>query len=275
MEPKCKVCSNKTSLLFEAHVLNTYHVKYYKCVECLFIQTEDPYWLVDAYVAPISVLDVGLLDRNIYLSGVIARLLINCFDRQGPYLDYGGGYGTFVRLMRDKGFNFFLFDKYSENLFAKYFTLNDSGFNEFIALTAFEVFEHLSEPMNEITAMLKYSDAIIFSTELQPKDDICKVDDWWYFVPEGGQHVSLYHLKSLHKIRDQLGCFLYTNGTNLHILTKRKLEIDPFLGKEKVNIFLRYFMKIISLFVRNKSVKSQYRSLLQEDFEYSKSKLAK
>src|SRR5476651_2675365 len=120
-----KITGGNATFLFEAKVLNKYTVKYYRCDETGFIQTEEPYWLDEAYSSAITKLDIGLPYRNINLSNSITELLVKNFDYKGIFLDYAGGYGLFTRLMRDKGFNFYNTDKYCANLFAEYFDLTD------------------------------------------------------------------------------------------------------------------------------------------------------
>lgn len=268
---KCKICGEDSNFLFESIILSKYSVKYFKCNCCDFIQTEEPYWLSEAYTSPIALIDVGLLYRNITLSEKTATLLDRIDPKNGIYLDYGGGYGTLVRLMRDKGYNFYLYDLYSENLFAKYFELTDSlTKSRFTALTAFEVFEHLVHPINEIEEMFKLSDIIIFSTELQPSTNINKIEDWWYFVPQAGQHVSLYSMNSLLKIKKYFNCYLYSNNENIHVLSRKELA-NPFHSRNDDPISLKN--KIINKFFRKsqrQSETSSRESLLMADFEYYK-----
>jgi len=80
-----------------------------------------PYWLDEAYGDAISVLDTGLIQRNLHIAERLAPLLYFLFDHKAPYLDVAGGYGMLVRLMRDIGFDFYWSDKYCRNLFAECF----------------------------------------------------------------------------------------------------------------------------------------------------------
>ncbi len=274
MDSKCKICNQNATFLFETHILKKYLVKYFKCQNCDFIQTEEPYWLNEAYNSPIALIDVGLLHRNFVLSEK-SSAIFDKFNENGKYLDYGGGYGVYVRLMRDKGYDFYLSDKYCKNLFAKFFELSDAGIeNGFTCLTAFEVFEHLPSPIEEIEIMFKFSDILLFSTELQPEGKIASVDDWWYFVPEAGQHVALFSLNSLEQLRLHFNCYLYTNKTNLHILSKMPLVEGPFESVIKRSLTLSE--KIFNKFFRTSHFikKDDKRSLLQQDFEFYKAKLS-
>lgn len=216
----CKICGNINILLGEAKVLEKYDVKYYSCESCGFIQTESPYWLEEAYVSAIARSDIGLIGRNIKLSSSCASLIPFFFDSKLPFLDYGGGNGMFVRMMRDRGFEFYWHDIYSSNQFAK-------GFEAFCGekyslVTAFEVFEHLLNPLEIIEDMFRYSDTIIFSTRLLPYWKI-KPEDWWYFTLDTGQHVSLYSRESLELIARKFKVQFSSNGISLHVLSPRKI----------------------------------------------------
>lgn len=270
----CKICVGKSNFLFEANVLQKHLVKYYKCRSCGFIQTEKPYWLSEAYISPIASLDVGLLQRNISLSKQMSKILDTIGNKNSVYIDYGGGYGIFVRLMRDDGFNFYLSDLYAQNLFAKHFELENAELKKgFTALTAFEVFEHLVDPLEEIEKMFSLSETIIFSTELQPRDNLNDIKDWWYFVPEGGQHVSFYSLNSLIQLKTIFKCHLYSNGSNLHILSKVSFS-DPFipLVSPKSSIISKIKNKIFKNYTQIET-KVNRESLLMKDFDFYKSKL--
>jgi len=50
----CNICKNNTSIFSRVKILNKYDVKYFYCDYCGFIQTEEPYWLEEAYKEPIK-----------------------------------------------------------------------------------------------------------------------------------------------------------------------------------------------------------------------------
>jgi len=114
----CKICSSNSELFSRAEILYKYSIQYFKCPDCGFIQTEESYWLEEAYSEVINRSDIGLLARNLDLSKTTKAILLFLFDKKKLFLDYGAGYGVFVRLMRDFGFDFYWMDKYSDNLFA-------------------------------------------------------------------------------------------------------------------------------------------------------------
>lgn len=270
----CKICNKSSVIIFKKKILNKYDAEYFKCENCGFIQVKNPHWLNEAYESAISSLDTGLVSRNLQFSFFTEQLIIKHFNQHNNFIDYGGGYGLFVRLMRDKGFDYYRQDNYCQNLFAESFDIQnlDNNNQKFELLTAFELFEHLEEPISEIEKMLKFSDSILFSTELQPQNT-ADLENWWYFVPESGQHIAFYTKKSLDFIAKKFRLNLYTNNKSLHILTKKKFNVSPF---EKENIMTRIFRKILNtLLIYLDKSKKETKGLTQKDHEMIKKLITK
>ena len=150
-----------------------------------------------------------------------SNIIFNIFNHEAKFLDYGGGYGLFVRLMRDLGFDFYWFDRFCTNLFAKGFDFDETKDNPYELVTAFEVFEHFINPLNEIENILKFSKNILLSTELLPENNP-KPNEWWYYSLQEGQHISIYTHKALSIIADKYHLNLYSNGLSLHLLAEKK-----------------------------------------------------
>lgn len=278
----CKICSQKTVNIFTNMILGKYDVSYYRCEKCLFIQTEEPYWLDEAYgLGAISALDVGIMSRNLLLVNrtekILGKIFLDLTDFSG--VDYGGGHGIFVRMIRDLGFNFYHQDLHAENIYARYFGVEDlpKGI-KFNILTAFEVFEHLSNPIEEMKKMFSYSDILLFSTELQPLDELPELEKWWYVAPETGQHISFYNKKTFEEIAIIFNANYYTDNQSLHILSKVPLCINPFLNNEREkkaikNIFQRIVGKINNKLNGDTAVQpscDNNKSLTMADFEFVK-----
>jgi hypothetical protein len=243
---QCKICENKSDFFADAEILFKYTIKYFKCPNCGFIQTEEPYWLEEAYSDAINFSDIGLLKRNADLVQPTKNVIKFSFDSDAEFIDFGAGYGVFVRMMRDAGYKFFWSDKFCDNLYSKGFEADEN--KKYEILTAYEVFEHLPEPVKEISEMLKHSDSILFSTFLIPSD-IPKPGEWWYYATDHGQHVSLYTKKSLEELGKRFGLKLYTNGKNIHLLSKKKL--NGLLFKLKTT---PYVLSLFSIFTNKKSL---------------------
>lgn len=239
---QCKICNSTAELKFKAVVLNKYTVGYFQCSNCGFLQTENPYWLEEAYSNPINTSDTGILDRNITFSKMLAVLIYVNFNKAAKFLDYAGGYGIFTRLMRDIGFNFYWHDPYTQNLLAKGFEADIKSDYRYELITAFEVFEHLTNPKEEIEKMLRLADTIVFSTELLPIDAPDPVN-WWYYGFNHGQHISFYSEKTLRNLAAQLKLNYY-NIESFQIISRRKLNHLKILNTKKLrNLGLFYLVK--------------------------------
>ncbi len=204
-------------------VLKRHPVQYFRCEKCSFVQTEEPYWLDEAYAEAVSALDVGAVSRNLRLAPIAQALIKRLFNPSGQFIDYGGGTGLFVRLMRDAGFDFFWFDKFAQNVFARGF---EAVSGKFELLTAFEVFEHLVQPVTELERMLAYSRNILFTTVLLPAE-APRPGHWWYYGLEHGQHVSLYTRQALQALADRFHLRLCSSG-ELHLLTEKQISQAQF-----------------------------------------------
>lgn len=227
MTTNCKVCKSQSKFFAEEILLGKYKVNYFQCSNCGFVQTEEPHWLAEAYSDAIAKTDVGLVFRNHHLSQKASQIIFQLFDHDAKFLDYGGGYGLFVRQMRDYGFNFYWFDKFCNNLFAQGFEIDKNESNSYELVTAFEVFEHFVDPLQEIEHILQFSRNILFSTEILPESNP-KPNEWWYYATHEGQHISLYTFASLSIIAEKYNLNFYSNGTSLHLLTEKTLLPDIF-----------------------------------------------
>ncbi len=224
MNMPCTLCSDATEPLFTHRILKKYDCRYYLCTTCGLLQTEQPYWLEEAYASSIALADTGILQRNIKISGQLSKLLFLAFTTQASYADIAGGYGLLVRLMRDKGYDFFWHDPYTENIHARGFEAEFSGTTTYEAVTAFEVLEHLRNPLDFIDNALHAANTrtIILSTELfegKPPQP----ENWWYYSFATGQHIAFYQRKTLSYLADRLGLTLFSHK-NVHIMTDRKLH---------------------------------------------------
>ena len=261
-----RITGGITDHLFNATILNKYEIGFFRCRETGFIQTEEPFWLEEAYSSAITKLDLGLVQRNIELSEQIHPLLYRHFNHQSRFIDYAGGYGMFTRLMRNKGFDFYHTDKYCSNIFAEDNDLKYcSQKNNFEVLTSFEVFEHLTNPVAELEEMLKLSPNILFSTVLipQPAPD---ADKWWYYSLETGQHISFYTESSLAFLANKFNKHFYTNGKNIHLFSEKKLNGNPFRS-----LPLGFLFKLCKSV--EKKIKGKKKSMLDFDIARAKQKL--
>ncbi|WP_404306038.1 class I SAM-dependent methyltransferase [Neorhodopirellula lusitana] len=271
--PPSRITGGQTRPFFQAVVLGKYNVNYYQCQDTGFVQTESPYWLDEAYADAITALDIGLVSRNADKAALTKSIISDCFPRAERFVDYGGGYGMFTRMMRDHGFPFLHYDTHCQNIFARGFEVDclDELSNTGL-ITAWEVMEHLVDPLRDVKTILEKANTFLFSTELIPDKRIAKPEDWWYFTPETGQHISIYTLESLEYLAKSLNAFLYTDGSSNHILSMVQARDNPFETRASAKP-PSLLQKARSVFGKKQTPKRERPSLLQEDFELALERL--
>lgn len=219
----CRICGGASRKEFTAQVLRKYSVKYFLCATCGAVTTEDPYWLDEAYTDAVATADTGLVSRNVALSKCITSLLVCLFNRDARFLDISGGTGLFTRLMRDNGFDYYWFDPYCKNVHARGFE-KCSQVDDFRVVTAFEVLEHLQDPITFISQALQSERtvALVFTTELFEAPPP-RIKDWDYYVPETGQHICFYQRATLQYIANSLDVHFYSS-CGIHMFSKQAVS---------------------------------------------------
>jgi Methyltransferase domain len=239
---ECPILGKPMQPVFSETVLGKYLATYYYCEDSGILKTETPYWLNEAYQDAIADTDTGIAMRNIAVSSFLERILYHLFSQQSQFLDVSGGYGLLTRLLRDKGFDCYTTDKYCKNLFAQAFE-PAPGFKA-DALFAFEVLEHLEDPLQFLKEIFAKYDCktLIFSTltfsQIPPKD-------WYYYSFETGQHITFYQPRTLALLAEAFGCHYYMISADMHMITDINLSsVDQLL------LFNPYLRKLYTLYVR-------------------------
>lgn len=224
----CCICGHRRDKVFSNTLLGKYVVDYLYCGSCGLLQTETPYWLDEAYSDAIVDTDTGLVGRNLAIARRVATLLFLAFNKKGRYLDIAGGYGLFTRLMRDVGFDFYWLDPYCKNLLARGFEFQ-SELLPFNAVTAFEVLEHVTDPIVFIQDSLSKadSDTFIFTTKLFSGEPAAP-GTWWYYTPETGQHITFFQRRTLEVLAEKLKLRVYSHK-EFHMLTRRPISQTKWL----------------------------------------------
>jgi hypothetical protein len=201
----CRLCAGPLQPRFQLRLLQRHEVAYFVCSRCGSLQTETPHWLEEAYSQNLSNLDTGAAQRNLRnLAACFAVARVLGLQR---LLDIGGGDGLLCRLLRDRGLNCYVRDKYARPTYAQGF--DEPDFERPEMVMGFEVFEHLPQPAAELQAFFASGpQAVLISTELHTGQG----PDWPYLAPESGQHVFFYSPQALALVAQQQGYTLLLSG---------------------------------------------------------------
>lgn len=212
---RCRLCGGALQRQFNLTVLNRYDVSYYKCLSCSSLMTEAPFWLDEAYRARLGIgmLDTGAARRNIdnfSVSYLICKIL-----NASNHLDIGAGDGLLCRLLRDYGINAFAVDKYGQPTYAQGFTKPDFGTPD--TITAFEVLEHFASPKDDLKSIFdRNPNALLITTCIYCDQD----SEWWYLVPDEGQHIFFYSESAISLIGSTFGYEVIMSGSRVLFLRK-------------------------------------------------------
>lgn len=215
----CRCCGQPAEAIFTATVLRR-SVSYHECMRCGYVQTQDPDWLDEAYANALNTADTGIVRRSVRSTRIVAGVMTLLGSLHRPMLDFAGGSGLLVRMLRDLGIDARWHDPHCDNVFARGF---EQPAGERVALvTAFEVLEHMVHPVQELQRLAATTDAMLCSTELAPTPTPGP-DDWWYYGRDHGQHIGFFRVPTLQHIARQLGWHLQTDGRSFHLFTRAPL----------------------------------------------------
>jgi hypothetical protein len=87
---------------------------------------------------------------------------------------------------------------------------------------ASEVFLHLTDPLYALRSLLAISEVVVITAVVPPKQI---EPNWWYLMPESGQHVSFYPIVSLKELARLTGTQLSSDRRFFHVFSHRRLSI--------------------------------------------------
>ena len=207
----CKICDSKTTSILSIQILKQYEGRIRSCSNCGFQFVEDPYWLADTFNISLNQFDVGSADRSLIVAGFVRSIFSRKKASAVKILDFGGGDGLATRTLRDAGLDCRWQDPYCQPVFAV--GPDYSEISRFDLVFMGEVALHLTDPLVTITAQMSRSDRLLM-TAVVPPGSI--TTDWWYLMPQTGQHVAFYPVKTLKWIASELSLHLLTDGKFFH-----------------------------------------------------------
>jgi hypothetical protein len=203
----CRLCFRATKKVFARKILKKYIVDYFICNNCGSMQTEQPYWLKEAYEPVNEKYDTGQVVRSLMNAAFLVAMHKALDLRDGKVLDYGGGSGLTVRLLRDIGIDAWAYELHGVPRLAAGFQTEDLSSCKIMNLC--EVVEHFDEPARYMDEIFSADpDVAVIQTVLFDQPD----DNWFYLAVEHGQHVFFYSAKALDLIAkkyDRIGIFLF------------------------------------------------------------------
>jgi 2-polyprenyl-3-methyl-5-hydroxy-6-metoxy-1,4-benzoquinol methylase len=198
---RCRVCGGDLQFKWSARVMNDkYEAEYHECRSCQALQIPDPIWLAEAYRHEADPLlwnpDTGRFRRNFTVFCYL-KAMADAGLPAARVLDYGGGYGLLTQMLADAGVDAWTHDPFvanpffaTERVIPSLETLPDRTFD---VVTAFEVFEHLTDPAAvgaEFRRLLRPGGAVVISTTLYEPGT--HGPDWFYLSRAAGQHVLFW-----------------------------------------------------------------------------------
>ncbi len=256
LNSKCRLCSANSILKFSNTILNKYQINYFECDNCSSLQTEEPYWLNEAYEDWITKYDTGAYARTEKTS-LVSLFLCKYFNFKNV-IDLGGGDGLFCRILRDYYINCYTSDKYSKNLYSKIFTKPD--FKSPDLLTCFESVEHFENPQEEFDKIFKLKPKMLLMTTSIYKN---QAKNWDYFEFQTGQHIFFFSKKALSMIGKKYNYEVFFLESGFILMTSNNFQcnkIKLFLLK---NILIRekifQLLRIIKVFFKSRGYEHDYK----------------
>jgi glycosyltransferase involved in cell wall biosynthesis len=216
----CRLCGGLTHLSFRKQLLGRHNVGYFRCDSCASLQTEEPYWMEQAYAKDSDRFDTGKASRALTNFFALPQLLqILQVDKADVAVDVGACGGLFARLMRDVGFNFFSHEVMGNNGYNGGYSWKDLD-RPCLLITLFEVAEKFVNPAQEWQRLLACNPQwLIGSTDFY----VDQSDDWLGLRADSGQQVFFYSQGALSLLAQQTGRFYYNLG-KYFLITRQPLD---------------------------------------------------
>jgi hypothetical protein len=175
-------------------------IYYFQCEECAFtFAPEFKNWSEKDFLGRIYnekyiEVDPDYIEERPRQNFITLKKIFDNQKESIKHLDYGGGNGKLSELLRMDGWDSVSYDPFPKN------DTNIEGLGEYDLITAFEVFEHVSDIdllMINLKKLMNDKSVILFTTLLLDGSiDKNKRLSWWYASPRNG-HISLFSRKSL------------------------------------------------------------------------------
>lgn len=222
-QPACPICSAVMLPDLTVRLLGSRDRQLRTCANCQASTYAAPDWLEEAYSEPIAMLDTGAVVRAVRASRDVSGLLASQGLSDARVVDWGAGHGLLTRLLRSRGINAVWHDPLSPNIHAQGFEFVQGGQDSASTVVVMvEVLEHLEDPVQELSRAVADARAelLAVTTVLAPPSIS---PDWWYLLPETGQHILFLRERSMRVLAERLGMSYWGMGS-WHIFSKGKFS---------------------------------------------------
>lgn len=218
-EVNCPICGAPADIAFSVHLRDERTKPLFRCSKCSFRFFAEPDWLEPSFSEELNEFDLGAVARCLFVADFVTAIFP---PRRNSYkaLDWGGGDGLLTRVLRERGVNCVWHDPFVKPRF-----VGDAIYepNSHVEVTvASEVFLHLTDPVSVLRSLLSQSDLVIVTAVVPPKEMTAQ---WWYLMPETGQHVSFYPSIALEALAKQTNSRLCSDGRFFHTFSHRRLSL--------------------------------------------------
>ncbi len=232
----CKICRSPSSrfdmLDFEKFVsptpftrsLSCVPVIYWRCSQCRFIFTAffdrftPSLWSRHVYNDQYHVVDGEFAEIRPSLDAKAVQSYFPDLKDTAIGLDFGGGHGRTAQLLRDSGWTYDCHDPFGVD------ELQPERIGRYNLCTAFEVLEHLPDPVASLRTLLTNATPgplILLVGTAVTDGSVSEATRlaWSYAGPRNG-HISLFSRRSLEVLADQLGLLYTSCSPSTHALSR-------------------------------------------------------
>lgn len=226
-EVQCPICQEAANSALQLRIHNKRSEPLFRCSKCSFYFFPKLDWLEQSFSEELNELDLGSVSRCLLVADFVSAVFA---PRHCDYriLDWGGGDGLLTRLLRDRGINCKWFDPYVKPRFVGDALYQSKSHVDVTVVS--EVFLHLTDPVSTLRSLLSDSDVVVATAVVPPK----KLNsEWWYLMPDTGQHVSFYPKSALRALARQTNSHLCTDGRFFHVFSHGRL---PFAKRLMIKV---------------------------------------
>lgn len=261
---RCKVCSSESNLYdvvdfgkfctqddYYQYGLTGIPVYYVKCNNCKLIFTD----LIDKkthneiseliYNKEYIKFDPDYIEARLISNAQFINRFMGSKKKLIRGLDYGGGNGLTASLLSTQGWSYKSCDPISNPI------APSTDFGNFNLISAFEVFEHIPDPIHGMSHLASYAaDDCLLIVGTQVTDGQVKNSrlDWWYAGPRNG-HVTLHSKSSLELLFNKHSFKYIQIDPSLHLGIRGTPPLPKQVANKTYNLFFSAARKALIKFI--------------------------